>query len=74
MYFFTQYSVVATIAQHACLMCLCRDISLTFVVYYKSSTSSYGELQIMKNNVMQLRVYQELDSNATEGTASGTTV
>ena len=48
--------------------------SLTFIMYYESLTSSYGDLQIMKNNVRQLGVYQELDSNTNEGTASGTTV
>ena len=35
--------------------------SLIVVACYESSTSSDGELQIMKNNVMQLCVHKELD-------------
>jgi len=48
--------------------------SLTFNMYYVSPYATYGELQIMINDVMKLRVSNELDSYADEGSASGTTV
>ena len=48
--------------------------SLTFEMYYYSSHASNGELYIMKNQDQSIRVWLELDNNADEGTASGTTV
>jgi len=49
-------------------------LSLTFCMWYGSPYSSVGDLYIMQNNVQLIRVFVELDSNANEGTASGTTV
>jgi len=48
--------------------------SLTFYMYYFSSYGAGGELQIIKNGVNQMSVFLELDSNADEGSASGTAV
>jgi len=48
--------------------------SLTFYMWYSSSYASAGQLSIMQNNVQSIRVLVELDSNADDGTASGTTV
>ena len=48
--------------------------SLTFYMNYHSSYVRAGVLSIMNNNVQSIRVLVELDSNANEGTASGTTV
>ena len=49
--------------------------SLTFYMYYPSSSyASAGQLSIMQNNVQSLIVWLQLDSNANQGTASGTTV
>jgi len=43
-------------------------------MYYYSPYGSSGKLQIIKNGVNQMSVFLELDSNANEGTASGTAV
>ena len=43
-------------------------------MYYFSSYGAGGELQIIKNGVNQMSVFLELDSNADEGSASGTAV
>jgi len=48
--------------------------SLTFFMYYPSSSYvSVGELYIMQNNVQSIRVWLELGNNI-RGTASGTAV
>ena len=49
--------------------------SITFGMFalHPGFYAGKGELRLMKNNVIQIRVLQEL-SNSNDGTASGTTV
>jgi len=48
--------------------------SLTFVMYYTSSYATYGELQVMKNNSMEIKVSNYVNNFSDLGSASGTTV